>query len=118
MEMKRRNLLLALTALALASAGGARAQSDGHHASTPPAPTAPADTAELVRGVVRKVDRGARKVTLRHGPIPNLDMPEMTMVFGVSDPKMLDGLEPSRAVRFRAEQVEGRLMLTHVEPAD
>jgi len=71
----------------------------------------------LVDGVVRRVDREARKVTLRHGPIPNLEMPEMTMVFQVADPAMLDRLEAASTIRFRAERRNGQLTLTYVEPA-
>jgi Cu/Ag efflux protein CusF len=70
----------------------------------------------LVDGVVRRIDREARKVTLRHGPIPNLEMPEMTMVFQVADPAMLDGLEAASAIRFKAERRNGQLTLTYIEP--
>ena len=104
--------------LAVASASGAWAQSPGHdHAGELPARavTSP-DATPLVTGVVQKVDREARKVTLRHGPIPNLEMPEMTMVFQVADPGMLDRLEISATVRFKADRINGQLTLTFVEP--
>ena len=76
------------------------------------ATTSDAATAE---GEVRKVDKEAKKVTLRHGPIPNLEMPEMTMVFRVADPKMLDGLEAKKKVRFTADRIEGQLTVTSLE---
>lgn len=41
-------------------------------------------------GEVRKVDKDAKKITIKHGPLQNLDMPAMTMVFQVKDPAMLD----------------------------
>src|SRR4026209_723505 len=41
--------------------------------------------APLAEGEVRKVDKAAKKITLKHGPIPNIDMPAMTMVFPVKD---------------------------------
>ena len=66
-------------------------------------------------GEVRKVDKEAKKLTLRHGPIPNLEMPDMTMVFRVADPKMLDGLEAKQKVRFTADRVEGQLTVTSLE---
>ena len=69
----------------------------------------------MVEGEVRKVDRDARKLTLRHGPIPNLEMPDMTMVFRVTDPKMLDGLEPGKKVRFKADRVGGQITVTQLE---
>ena len=37
-------------------------------------------------GEVRRVDKEAKKLTIKHGPIPNLDMESMTMVFHVKDP--------------------------------
>ena len=46
-------------------------------------------------------------MTLRHGPMPNLDMPAMTMVFKVADPKMLDGLKEGDKVKFAADKVNG-----------
>jgi len=54
---------------------------------------------------------------MRHGPIANLDMPEMTMVFRVADPKMLEGLAPAKKVRFRAERINGQLTVTFIESA-
>ena len=45
-------------------------------------------------GEIRKVDREAGKVTLRHGPIAGaLEMPAMSMVFRVKDPALLDRLQ-------------------------
>ena len=32
----------------------------------------------LSEGEVRRVDKDAKKLTIRHGPIQNLDMPSMT----------------------------------------
>ena len=54
-------------------------------------------------------------MTLRHGPLQNLDMPAMTMVFRVADPKMLDPIKEGDKVRFTAERVEGNITLTTVE---
>ena len=45
---------------------------------------------------------------LRHGDIPNLAMPPMTMGFDVADPRMLDGLKMGDKVRFQAEMVKGK----------
>ena len=82
------------------------------HSGTSAAANADATKAE---GEVRKVDKEAKKLTLRHGPIPNLEMPDMTMVFRVADPKMLDGLEAKQKVRFTADRVEGQLTVTSLE---
>jgi Cu/Ag efflux protein CusF len=66
---------------------------------------------------VRKVDKDAKKITLRHGPIPNLDMPAMSMVFQVKDPAMLDQVKAGDKIRFEAEKIEGQYTLTRIEAA-
>lgn len=66
---------------------------------------------------VRKVDKGAGKVTLKHGPIPSLDMPPMTMVFRVKDPAMLDQMRAGGKIRFRAEKNGGQYTVTEVKEA-
>ena len=70
-----------------------------------------------VDGEVRKIDKDASKITLKHGPIPNLDMPGMTMVFRVQDPAMLDAVKTGDKVRFSADKVGGALTITQMTPA-
>ncbi|WP_332814027.1 copper-binding protein [Ramlibacter sp.] len=81
----------------------AAADHDKHHAPGPAAVAA----ADMTDGEVRKIDRDAGKVTLRHGPIRNLDMPPMTMVFKATDPKLLDKVKVGDKVRFVAGRGEG-----------
>ena len=71
-----------------------------------------------VNGEVRKVDREQHKLTLKHGPIPNLDMPGMTMVFRLADPKLLDGLKEGDKVRFTVDKVDGALTVTAIQVAN
>lgn len=106
-------------------AGVAQAQSHaghGHHApaSSPPAastaPTGDATALPWVEAEIRRVDLAAGKLSLRHGEIPNLSMPPMTMVFHVADPTGLDRLKPGDRVRVRAEQREGRYTVVAWEP--
>lgn len=66
---------------------------------------------------VRKVDKDAGKVTLRHGEIKNLDMPAMTMVFQVKDRSWLEQLKAGDKVRFAAEKSNGAYVVTEMEPA-
>lgn len=66
-------------------------------------------------GVVRKVDRVAGKVTLKHGPLVTLDMPPMTMVFRASQAGLLDGLKAGDRVRFDAELDGGAYVVTRIE---
>jgi Cu(I)/Ag(I) efflux system periplasmic protein CusF len=56
------------------------------------APFASAATG-LTDAPVRKLDRAAGRTTLPHGEIRNLEMPAMTMVFGVRDAAWLDRLK-------------------------
>lgn len=73
--------------------------------------------AELAEGEVRKVDKEARKLTLKHGPLKNLDMPGMTMVFQVKDEAMLDKVQAGDKVRFQAQSIDGKLTVTQLEAA-
>lgn len=109
--MKRTHLI---AALGLAIASSAHAQTApasagdlaAHHA------TAGAPTTE---GEVRRIDKAQGKVTLKHGPLPNLDMPGMTMVFKVADPKMLEGLQEGDKVKFAADRINGVITVTTIE---
>jgi Cu/Ag efflux protein CusF len=58
-------------------------------------------------GEVRKVDRDAQKITIKHGPLENLDMPAMTMVFQVRDPALLDKVKAGDKVKFEAVKEAG-----------
>ena len=73
--------------------------------------------AALSDGEVRKVDKDAKKITIKHGPLANLDMPPMTMVFQVKDPAMLDKVKAGDKVKFQAEKVGGAFTVTQIEPA-
>jgi Cu(I)/Ag(I) efflux system periplasmic protein CusF len=68
-------------------------------------------------GEVRKIDKAQGKLTLRHGPLENLSMPGMTMVFKVADPKLLDNLKEGDKVKFTAEKINGAFTVTAVQPA-
>ena len=65
-----------------------------------------------VDGEVTKIDLAQARVTLKHGEIKNLDMPPMTMVFRVANPKLLDRLAVGDKVRFAAEKVNGSYTVT------
>lgn len=74
----------------------------------------------MAEGEVRKVDKTAKTVTLKHGPIPLAgmgSMPPMTMAFAVADPKWIDQLQPGDKVRFAAEDRGGTLVVTRIEKA-
>ena len=73
--------------------------------------------ATLSDGEIRKVDKDARKLTIRHGPLENLGMPAMSMVFQVKDAAMLDQVKPGDRVRFAADKIGGAFTVTTLEPA-
>jgi Cu(I)/Ag(I) efflux system protein CusF len=69
----------------------------------------------LADGEIRKVDKEAKKLTIRHGPIPSLDMPPMTMVFQVKDPALLEQVKAGDKVKFEAEKTGGAYIVTRIE---
>ena len=72
----------------------------------------------LIAGQVVKVDQSAKKITIKHGPAPKLNMDEgMTMVYAVSDPKLLSSVKAGDKVNFDAEQVNGQPTVTKIEKA-
>jgi len=73
---------------------------------------------DFADGEVRKVDRSAGKITLKHGEIRNLDMPPMTMVFAVVDKALLDKVKAGDKVRFRAASQDGRMTVTDIQAAE
>jgi len=70
-----------------------------------------------VKGEVRKIDEAAGKITLKHGPIKNLDMTEqsMTMVFRVGDPAMLKQVKVGDSVQFEADRTAEGITITRME---
>ncbi|MBE7366048.1 copper-binding protein [Ramlibacter pallidus] len=114
--MKRLHRILLCGVLAAGASFTASAQPAGsadHNAHHPQAAAA----ADMAEGEVRKVDKAAGKITVRHGEIRNLDMPPMTMVFGVSDPAMLDKVKQGDKVRFRAANPNGNYTITEIQAA-
>ncbi len=88
--------VLSTLALALAIGGSALAQ-------------------EYVKGEVIKIDTKQKKLTIKHGPLTNLDMPAMTMVFVVAEDGMLDKVKTGQAIEFTADRVNGRITVTAIK---
>jgi Cu(I)/Ag(I) efflux system protein CusF len=82
-----------------------------HHAG------AQSQSAALADGEVRKVDKAAKKITIKHGPIPSLDMPAMTMVYRVKDAKLLTRVKAGDKINFTAEKIGDNYTLSTLEPA-
>ena len=109
------NAILAASAIAFSLAGHAHAQ----QAATPTqsAGAGAASAAVFTDAEVRKVDKDAKKITLKHGEIKNLDMPGMTMVFAVKDDALLDKVKAGDKVQFKAIDDGGKLTVVEIKAA-
>jgi Cu(I)/Ag(I) efflux system protein CusF len=76
-----------------------------------------AQAAAMSEGVVRKIDAANARITLRHGPLANLDMPPMTMVFRVQPPELLNAVKVGDKVTFHAEDINGTFTVTAIQAA-
>ncbi|GAA4015971.1 copper-binding protein [Actimicrobium antarcticum] len=74
-----------------------------------------APATSISTGEIRKVDKDAGKITIRHGELKNLGMPAMTMVFRASDPALLERLKTGDKVNFVADKVNGQFVAKQVE---
>lgn len=97
-------LILLMTALAVAPTLHAAP-------ATPPA----AQASVMTDGMVRKIDAANGKITLKHGPITNLNMPGMTMVFRVVSPTLLNTVKTGDTVKFHVEDINGALTVMAIE---
>lgn len=123
--MKSLNILIPMTVFALTSAassgvvaqatmGGAKM---GEMKMGDMKMEQPAAAVEMTDGEVRKVDKEARKITIRHGEIKNLDMPAMTMVFQTKDPAVLEKVQQGDKVKFKVSMVGSAMVVTEIEMA-
>ncbi len=91
--------------------------SAAENSATQPSSAKTTDSAApMSSGEVRKVDKSSGKVTIKHGPLANLGMPAMTMVFRVKDPAMLDQMKEGDKINFVAEKVNGAITVIQAEP--
>lgn len=99
--MRKPNHLLKAAAIALALTATANAASA-------------AENNPMVDGVVKEV-RADGRLTIKHGPIPNLDMGSMTMIFRTNDPKLGKGLKVGDKIKFQVEDVGGKLTVMQLK---
>lgn len=77
----------------------------------------PVDAADMTDGEVKKVDKEAGKITLRHGELKNLGMGAMTMVFRAKEPAMLTQVKAGDKVKFVAERINGAITVVQLVPS-
>jgi Cu/Ag efflux protein CusF len=115
------SLALVLSA-AIASPAWAASHQGGHgshgdHGKPATTASTQATAGEMTDGEVRKVDKEAGKLTLKHADIKSLDMPAMTMVFVVKDKAMLDKLKAGDKIKFKAINDAGKFTVTEMQMA-
>lgn len=71
----------------------------------------------MTDGEVRKIDKELGKLTIKHGPIMNLDMAAMTMVFNVKDKSFLDKVKVGDKIRFVVIMEGSKMVVTEIRPA-
>ena len=74
------------------------------------------DTSAMSEGEVRKIDKEAGKLTIKHGELKNLKMPGMTMVFRVKDAAMLDQVKVGDKIHFVADKSGSQFVVTQIKP--
>jgi Cu/Ag efflux protein CusF len=96
-DMKR---VLLFMLFAAGGAGGSFAQQElmGQHGMQ----TAPAAGQKTAKGtgLIQQIDREKGVVTIKHGPLPALNMTAMTMTYTVKDGRQLANLKPLQKVVF------------------
>lgn len=102
---------LAAVALILPVSLPALAQSHAGHGTM-----AAAQSASKIDGEIRKIDRTAGKLTIKHGEIKQMGMAPMTMMFPVKDKALLDTVKEGDKVLFSLAADGGSMVVTSIEP--
>ena len=71
--------------------------------------------AEYTTGVIKKVNTKTNQVTIDHGPLKNLGMDAMTMVFKAGNDEILDQLKEGAKIKFVAERIKGKLTIVELK---
>lgn len=71
----------------------------------------------LADGEIRKIDKAAGKVMIKHGEIRSIGMMPMTMMFVVKEKAVLDTLAVNDKVKFDVKQEGSDYVVTRIEKA-
>ena len=85
------------------------------HAGHMDAPSKASAESPMSEGVVKKVDKAAGKITISHGPLVNLGMPAMTMVFRVKEAAWIEQMKEGDKIRFLADAINNNLTIVRFE---
>jgi Cu(I)/Ag(I) efflux system protein CusF len=70
---------------------------------------------DMADGEIRKVDKEAGKLTIKHGDLKNLAMPPMTMVYQVREKAMLDKVQAGDKIKFKIANENGKMVVTEIQ---
>ena len=104
-----------IVAISIPAAALAAGQEHATHAASTTTTETKAAVAPQSDGEIKKVDQETGKITVKHGPLVNLDMPAMTMVFKVKDTAMLEQVKAGDRVKFSVEKIDGALTITALQ---
>ena len=67
-----------------------------------------------VMGEVKKVKAKSGKITIKHEPIPNLDMPGMSMVFRIAEGVDITEYKKGDTVEFTVVERDGKMVILSI----
>ncbi len=71
-----------------------------------------------VMGEVKKVKAKSGKITIKHEPIPNLDMPGMSMVFRINEGVDITQYKKGDAVEFTVVERDGKMVILSIDKSE
>jgi Cu(I)/Ag(I) efflux system periplasmic protein CusF len=66
-------------------------------------------------GLVQSIDRDKGVVTIKHGPLPALNMMAMTMTYAVKDKSKLSNFQPLQKVEFQVTYDGSDYLITEIK---
>ncbi|HEX7637021.1 MAG TPA: copper-binding protein [Burkholderiaceae bacterium] len=69
----------------------------------------------VVTGEVKKVDKPAGRLVVKHGEIKAYDMPPLTGAYKVRDPAMLDRVQVGDHVQFTLDRINSVYTITQLQ---
>jgi Cu/Ag efflux protein CusF len=108
--------LLVGPVLVAASLANAQMSPDMKMPTATKAASATAPAPVMTDGIVQSVDAAKGLVTLKHGDIVDIQMPAMTMAYGVADKTMLSQIKAGDKVKFHVEMMKNAPTVTLIEP--
>jgi Cu(I)/Ag(I) efflux system periplasmic protein CusF len=111
MKISKRALIALVLGIAGAFSLPAHAQQAKPQAAAKPSPD------DMTDGEVRKVDKPNKSIVLKHGEVKSIGMAAMTMMWPVTNARLLDKLKPGDKVRFKVGYEGGTYVVTDIQPA-